>query len=250
MTTQSKLQRKSPKKSNFNLIKSPNAKKLLSPSAQQTVAPTQIPTESPVLLTAKKLKRYLESDDDQNSDEKNTADEIESNASNDDPAVPRKTSVISVKIRKLTPAPHLKPSKVQPQKNTSTQDTSKNDTVPDNLTAKSPQAENETTSPRKAIAQTDEKFSSPKQEDTSTKPLATDKSETVANITNTTKPEIIVIWSREEDRILLEQIKNGLAVNSGAMENLSEQLSDKSVDEIKERVNFLIDFLTKLKNKT
>lgn len=56
-----------------------------------------------------------------------------------------------------------------------------------------------------------------------------------------------IIWTREEDRLLLEHIKNGLEPSDIFIENIVHELPHKTADRIKLRVEFLIDFLTKLK---
>lgn len=61
--------------------------------------------------------------------------------------------------------------------------------------------------------------------------------------TTTTMPEIQ--WTREEDRQLLEQIKDGLDSNAVDM----NRFPNKTLDQIRDRYIFLIDFLTKLRNK-
>lgn len=56
-----------------------------------------------------------------------------------------------------------------------------------------------------------------------------------------------IIWTREEDRLLLEHIKNGLEPSDIFIENIVHEFPHKTADRIKLRVEFLIDFLTKLK---
>lgn len=56
-----------------------------------------------------------------------------------------------------------------------------------------------------------------------------------------------ITWSRDEDRLLLEHIKDGLESNH---ELITREFPTKTVDNIKERIDFLIDFLTKLRNIT
>lgn len=72
-----------------------------------------------------------------------------------------------------------------------------------------------------------------------------DETESVINDQKTNAiPEIQ--WTREEDRLLLEQIKAGLDSNAVDIKTL---IRSKTHDQIRDRVNFLIDFLTKLRNK-
>lgn len=56
-------------------------------------------------------------------------------------------------------------------------------------------------------------------------------------------------WTREEDRLLLEHIKKGLEPNDKFIDNITHEFPNKTTDLIKLRVEFLIDFLTKLKYK-
>ncbi|XP_055309941.1 uncharacterized protein LOC129573467 [Sitodiplosis mosellana] len=60
-----------------------------------------------------------------------------------------------------------------------------------------------------------------------------------------TLPEIQGQWTREEDRLLLEQIKAGLSMTGLDM----NRFPNKTQDQISHRIDFLIDFLTKLRNK-
>lgn len=54
-------------------------------------------------------------------------------------------------------------------------------------------------------------------------------------------------WSRDEDRLLLEEIKKGLDDNIENITEIAHHFPNKTVDHIRERVDFLIDFLTKLR---
>lgn len=72
--------------------------------------------------------------------------------------------------------------------------------------------------------------------------------EHVPNEVHTESTEIIT-WSRDEDRLLLEQIKNGLDNNIDNITEISHQFPNKTTDHIRERIDFLIDFLTKLRDR-
>lgn len=72
--------------------------------------------------------------------------------------------------------------------------------------------------------------------------------EHVPNEVHTESTEIIT-WSRDEDRLLLEQIKNGLDNNIENITDISHQFPNKTTDHIRERIGFLIDFLTKLRDR-
>lgn len=61
------------------------------------------------------------------------------------------------------------------------------------------------------------------------------------------KPEIQ--WTREEDRLLLEQIKAGIDSNIKYINGFADRFPNKNQEQIRNRIDFLIDFLTKLRNK-
>lgn len=66
---------------------------------------------------------------------------------------------------------------------------------------------------------------------------------------NQTNIQVEVQWTREEDRLLLEKIKAGI---DSHMENISEfadRFPQKTKEQIRNRIDFLIDFLTKLRSK-
>lgn len=56
-------------------------------------------------------------------------------------------------------------------------------------------------------------------------------------------------WTREEDRLLLEQIKAGLVSNTENIAGFEDRFPNKTQDQIRDRIDFLFDFLTKLRNK-
>lgn len=56
-------------------------------------------------------------------------------------------------------------------------------------------------------------------------------------------------WTREEDRLLLEQIKAGIDSNVENITGFADRFPNKTQDQIRDRIDFLIDFLTKLRNK-
>lgn len=64
---------------------------------------------------------------------------------------------------------------------------------------------------------------------------------------NNPPPEIQ--WTREEDRLLLEQIKAGFDSNSASIAEFAHRFPNKTQENIRSRIDFLIDFLTKLRNK-
>ena len=63
------------------------------------------------------------------------------------------------------------------------------------------------------------------------------------------QPEIQIQWTREEDRLLLEQIKAGFDSNSASIAEFAHRFPNKTQENIRHRIDFLIDFLTKLRNK-
>lgn len=62
-------------------------------------------------------------------------------------------------------------------------------------------------------------------------------------------PQPAIQWTREEDRLLLEQIKAGFDSNSASIAEFAHRFPDKTDENIRDRIDFLIDFLTKLRNK-
>lgn len=62
-------------------------------------------------------------------------------------------------------------------------------------------------------------------------------------------PQPEIQWTREEDRLLLEQIKAGFDSNSASIAEFAHRFPEKTEENIRNRIDFLIDFLTKLRNK-
>lgn len=60
---------------------------------------------------------------------------------------------------------------------------------------------------------------------------------------------IEIQWTREEDRLLLEQIKAGINSFTSDFSNKTNDFPNKTPDQIRNRIDFLIDFLTKLRDK-
>lgn len=58
-----------------------------------------------------------------------------------------------------------------------------------------------------------------------------------------------ISWSRDEDRLLLEEIKNGLDDNIENISAIAHRFPNKTADQLRDRVDFLIDFLTKLRDR-
>lgn len=81
---------------------------------------------------------------------------------------------------------------------------------------------------------------------------STKKDDTKVVTENETQKDIArpdIQWTREEDRLLLEQIKAGLDSNAEDITGFAQQFPNKTEEQIKDRLDFLIDFLTKLRNK-
>lgn len=189
--------------------------------------------DSAALQTAKKLKRFLDSTDTQNSDKMDSSDVFESNPAFEDP---RKHPALSMKVRTVVPKIPLKPLKILPPEQLKILEY-----LPINMRSM-PDNEFETTNASDVQSLT----SIPETE----LPSNNENIESVDKNSVTKKSEPRVTWSREEDRILLEQIKNGVATNMETIDSLSEYFDQKSVDDIKRRIDFLIDFLTKLGSTT
>lgn len=58
------------------------------------------------------------------------------------------------------------------------------------------------------------------------------------------------VWTRDEDRLLLEQIKSGVNSNPDLLEKISDRFPDRRIADIEARIQFLLDFLNKLQNKS
>lgn len=65
----------------------------------------------------------------------------------------------------------------------------------------------------------------------------------------TDNPQPTIQWTREEDRLLLEQIKAGFDSNIASIAEFAHRFPNKTQENIRDRIDFLIDFLTKLRNK-
>lgn len=56
-------------------------------------------------------------------------------------------------------------------------------------------------------------------------------------------------WTREEDRLLLEQIRAGIDSHIENITGFADRFPHKTQEQIRNRIDFLIDFLTKLRRK-
>lgn len=52
-----------------------------------------------------------------------------------------------------------------------------------------------------------------------------------------------ITWTSDEDRVLLEQIKNGFDFSDESIMKMAHRFPNKTSEHIRERVNFLIDFI-------
>lgn len=59
-----------------------------------------------------------------------------------------------------------------------------------------------------------------------------------------------IVWTREADRLLLEQIKSGVNSNTEVIERISNRFPDRTVADVEARIEFLLDFLNKLQNRS
>lgn len=55
-----------------------------------------------------------------------------------------------------------------------------------------------------------------------------------------------ITWTSDEDRLLLEQIKNGFDFKNDSIMEIAERFPNKTCHHIQERANFLIDFVRNL----
>lgn len=61
--------------------------------------------------------------------------------------------------------------------------------------------------------------------------------------------QLEIQWTREEDRLLLEQIRAGIDFHMENISGFADRFPQKTQEQIRDRIDFLIDFLTKLRNK-
>lgn len=230
-STQTKLPRKhSPnaKKTNGANQVSPNRKNMSPPSAPIHSHPStsKLTSDSPAIQTAKKLKRILESNSapDEKSDNTTTVaataavtvTAISTTAKRNNPPTPSLTN----KIRRInrTSADASVAVKVKTGK------------IPcDNINEQQ-------TSDAKA-----------------TTPMIETRRDNESEVTKNESeqpPEVLITWSRDEDRLLLEHIKDGLESNHELITQITHEFPTKTAKNIEERIDFLIDFLTKLRNIT
>lgn len=57
------------------------------------------------------------------------------------------------------------------------------------------------------------------------------------------KCETKITWKSDEDRVLLEQIKNGFDFSDESIMKMAQRFPNKTSEHIRERVDFLIDFI-------
>lgn len=57
------------------------------------------------------------------------------------------------------------------------------------------------------------------------------------------KCETKITWTSDEDRVLLEQIKNGFDFSDESIMKMAQRFPNKTSEHIRERVDFLIDFI-------
>lgn len=196
--------------------KSPNSKKTassLTASAPEHLEHTnqpQTPQDSIAIQTAKKLKRIIDS----NKPTPSTSQTIEV-----DDTSKRPTIVTPSAKGKSSQISHMQSKPIKKQKRVHEYHDSgdENENVDEVAKKDEPKASSESEAPKE---------NSPQQQQ---------------------QPDIQ--WAREEDRLLLEQIKAGLDSNAEDIAGFAHQFPNKTQEQIKHRIDFLIDFLTKFKNK-
>lgn len=214
------------KKSTNLYNRSPN-KKNLSPSSATTSChdhANNITSDSPAIQTAKKLKRILEST--MSTDNISINDkEIKSVSMNG--GSKRSNQIPANKIRKISKSATTAQTKTKPLKRAS--DREKNDTNDGkyDVCAATHKSLIMSSNPNRRITKASSEIE---------RPMIVEKP--------------IVTWSRDEDRLLLEQIKNGMDSNYEVITQIAQEFPNKTQENVRERINFLIDFLTKLRNKT
>lgn len=236
-SAQTKLPRKySPnaKKINGANQSSPNRKNLSPPvsvSMQAHLSAGKLTCESPAIQTAKKLKRILEtsSSGDDKSDSTQT------------PATPAAPTTAPIAVKRNLPTTLSSANKIRKINRASTS--------PADL-AITPKVKSTKTTIEKIDDQ-----SSPFDAKVPTalaEASRCNETESSALEKNDTEKEAAtpITWSRDEDRLLLEHIKDGLESNHELIAQITHEFPTKTADNIAERIDFLIDFLTKLRNIT
>lgn len=226
----------SKKMSQTAVIRSPNSKKIVSPTSSHplvsnSVSPDTrmaISPDSNVIQTAKKLKKILETPIPASTqgtflpiDDPNVVKFVDTKKN-----VPIQTS----KVKKITPI--TKPLKKQKRfhdieiVNDPPQGTSNSNDDDDSKDKRKKDSESSIKGETKIKCNDN---------DTSDDPtvITWSRSET---------------WSRDEDRFLLEQIKNGLHANMHGVTEIAHRFPEKTLADVQARIDFLIDFLTQLRN--
>lgn len=216
-----------PKASQVRKTGSPNAKKVpsvgcKSPNNKKTTSPLSIGPEnadsgvsiqpsqdSNAIQTAKKLKRFLETSDSSTS----------SSQSNDTDDLTKRSNALASGLKTKSLKSHMLSKPIKKQKRTHDfHESDDEDDITENQAKKM-----DAKTPNECDNHKDQQ-----QKDSS-------------------QPEIQ--WTREEDRLLLEQIKAGFDSNSESIAGFAHRFPNKTEDNIRDRIDFLIDFLTKLRNK-
>lgn len=221
------------KKINGTNQTSPNRQKLSPPSVpmQAHLSAGKLTCESPAIQTAKKLKRILETSS-------SADDKTDNTTTTPAPATP--TTVINSMKRNLptTPSSTNKIRRIH-RASTSPADATM---IPKVM------------KPTKIIGEEIDDRQSSFDANVPTS-LAVDNRcngvDSSALKRDTEKPAATPItWSRDEDRLLLEHIKDGLESNHELITQITHEFPTKTAENIAERIDFLIDFLTKLRNIT
>lgn len=214
----SKEQRLSPKKQLQPTTKTAQIRKLGSPNTKKTVncrSPTSKKTQSPQQPASHTSTEHFPSAETSNAIQ--TARKLKKMLGSGSPPTDgdesTKVSADPIKRCNLKKAQATKPIKKQKRCHDETTSGDQNEPGPSSVEREPP------TKPT---------------QDNDPKPISAEVTEKIA-------------WSRDEDRLLLEEIKRGLDDDIDNIMEIAHQFPNKTVDHIRERVDFLIDFLTKLR---
>lgn len=213
--TQLKIHRKlSPNSKKMSALnRSPNNKRNTSPLINNSAMSntTNVPSsDSPAIQTAKKLKRYIDSN------------ESISFSSIDDEANPSELNLRKSLARRI-PKVHRQKSKQIIYNST------------DEQIHEEPSLSLPSTSSTWDRCKEDESDESHR--------INVDKVDDTVNKT-------MSVWTRDEDRLLLEQIKSSVNTNIDIVEGISHKFPERRIEDVEGRIEFLLDCLNKLQNKS
>lgn len=223
------------KKANCSHQSSPNRKNCSPPSAQlqhMHSAANKLTSDSPAIQTAKKLKRILETC--------SGTDDKTDNTACTTATTPANTANATIPAKRNLPSTPTTTHKIRRF----------------NRTTSTPVDHPSGTAPKLKSVKV-EKIEDDRHLSTDEKPAVAEASHSnevdgVQIKSEVEKPaaDVPIKWSRDEDRLLLEHIKDGLESNHEFITQITHEFPTKNADNVKERIDFLIDFLTKLRNIT